>query len=124
MFEHRHEPLISRAAFLRRFALHFGVTSLVILGSLGIGVVGYHWFAGLSWIDSLVNASMLLGGMGPVGAVENTAGKLFASGYALFCGLVFIIASGVLLAPVFHRFMHRFHLDFDDEQEDSKTTDG
>ena len=78
--------------------------------SLGIGVFGYHFFEGLSWIDSLLNVSMILGGMGPVNQLQTTAGKLVASFYALFSGVVFIAAMGVLAAPIFHRFLHHFHL--------------
>ena len=113
MFERRSEPLISRAAFLRRFARHLLAALGLILGSLGMGIAGYHFLAGLSWIDSLVNASMLLGGMGPVNELHTTAGKLFASFYALYSGLLFLVVAGVLFAPLFHRLLHSFHLDLD-----------
>ncbi len=82
----------------------------MILVALGIGILGYHFLEGLSWINSLLNASMILGGMGPVNPLQTTAGKLFASFYALFSGVVFIAAMGVLAAPIFHRFLHHFHL--------------
>jgi len=81
----------------------------VVAAALGIGVVGYHVWGGLDWLDSLLNASMILGGMGPVDPITSVAGKLFASFYALFAGLVFIGLSGFLLAPFLHRLMHRFH---------------
>jgi hypothetical protein len=80
-------------------------------GSLLVGVVGYHVLEGLSWVDALLNASMILGGMGPVNAIHTTAGKLFASFYAIYSGLIFLVVAGVLLAPVIHRFMHHFHLE-------------
>jgi hypothetical protein len=84
----------------------FGITCI----SLAIGIFGYHIFEGLSWIDSLVNSSMILGGMGPVNNLQTNAGKLFASFYALFSGLIFLIIVGVLVVPIFHRFLHKFHL--------------
>ena len=113
MFERRSEPLISRAAFLRRFVRHLAAALGIILGSLAMGVAGYHFLEGLSWIDSLVNASMLLGGMGPVNELHTTAGKLFASFYALYSGLLFLVVAGVLFAPLIHRLLHSFHLDLD-----------
>ena len=79
--------------------------------ALGMGVLGYHFLAGLPWIDALVNASMILGGMGPVDRVESEAGKLFASFYALFSGLLFIAAASLALAPFVHRIMHKLHID-------------
>lgn len=90
----------------------------LIFISLFIGVLGYHIFGGLSWLDSLVNASMILGGMGPVNPIQSVAGKWFASFYALYSGMVLLIAVGVILAPVFHRFLHKFHLDIDEESEE------
>ncbi len=88
------------------------IIGAVIIGfCLGVGVLGYHVFAGLSWLDALLNASMILTGMGPVDPMKTTAAKLFASFYALFSGVAFISIIGVLLAPVVHRFLHRFHLE-------------
>lgn len=83
----------------------------VIVVSLFIGIIGYHALEGLTWIDSFLNAAMLLGGMGPVNNPATFSGKLFAGLYALYCGLVVILVAGVLLAPVLHRFLHRFHLE-------------
>jgi hypothetical protein len=83
--------------------------------SLLIGILGYHYLEGLSWIDSLVNASMLLGGMGPVNQLHTTAGKIFASFYALFSGMVLLVAVSILIAPIFHRFLHHFHLEIGDD---------
>ena len=117
-FEHRHEPLASTRAFLIRMARFAALAIGIILASLGIGILGYHYFENLSWIDSLLNASMILGGMGPVAPLQTTAGKLFASFYALFSGMVFLVAVGVLIAPIFHRFLHHFHLEIEDGRDD------
>ena len=78
--------------------------------SLGIGMAGYHFLEGLSWIDSLLNAAMILGGMGPVAPLQTAAGKVFASFYALYSGVVLLASVGILAGPIFHRFLHRFHL--------------
>jgi hypothetical protein len=112
--EHRHEPLASRQVFLRRMASYVALSAGIVLFSLGIGILGYHFLEGLSWIDSLLNASMILGGMGPVAPLETVAGKLFASFYALFSGMILLVAVGVLIAPAFHRFLHHFHFDIDE----------
>jgi hypothetical protein len=111
MYEHHHEPLLTTKKFLIRLLNHGLVAFGLLAVSLGIGVLGYHNFENLSWIDSLVNASMILGGMGPVNPILTTAGKLFASFYALYSGVVFLIIAGVMMAPIFHRFLHHFHLD-------------
>lgn len=98
--------------------LRYGVFSLIILTfSIGIGTGGYHIFGKLSWIDSFLNASMILTGMGPVDHLETTGGKLFASFYALFSGVAFLTFVAVLFAPVYHRFLHRFHLGGEDNGE-------
>jgi hypothetical protein len=89
----------------------------LILGALGLGTFGYHYLEGLPWIDAELNASMILSGMGPVAELHTTAGKLFASFYALFSGVAFIAIAGVLLAPVYHRFLHQFHLEIEDEED-------
>lgn len=121
MFEHRHEPLLPRAAFLNRMARYASIALLIILGSLAMGILGYRIFEGMEWIDALVNAAMILGGMGPVNELHTTGGKLFASFYSLYSGMVFLVVVGVLLAPIFHRFLHHFHLEIDSESpaEDS-----
>ena len=87
---------------------------------MAAGVIGYHFIARLSWIDAVLNASMILTGMGPVDPMTSTAAKLFASGYALFSGVVFLSAMGIVLSPIFHRVLHVFHLDEEDEKPDSK----
>ena len=113
MFEHYNEPLLSKTAFLRRQLLYLIIALGIDAGSLAIGVIGYHIFEGYSWIDSLLNASMLLGGMGQVTELHTTAGKVFASFYAIYCGVIFLVVAAVLLAPAIHRFLHHFHLDTD-----------
>lgn len=116
MFEHRRQPLLSRRAYYRRVA-RFGIIAfLIILGSLLIGILGYHCFEGLAWIDAFVNAAMILGGMGPVAPLKTAAGKLFAGAYALYSGLVFLLVAGVLFAPFVHRFFHRFHLEMENQE--------
>jgi hypothetical protein len=109
MFEHRSEPLIPRRAFLLRMARHGGIVVAVLAFSLLIGMTGYHSFEGLPWIDGFLNSAMLLGGMGPVDPLKTEGGKLFAGFYALYAGLVFITVASLLGAPVFHRLLHRFH---------------
>jgi hypothetical protein len=115
--EHRSQKLLSRRAFIGRVLAYAAVSLGIILFGLGIGILGYHYLEGVSWIDALLNASMLLGGMGPVSELHTTAGKLFASFYALFAGVIFLVATGVLFAPIFHRFLHRFHLDLEEKQD-------
>jgi hypothetical protein len=111
MFEHRSAPLVSRKVFARRMAVHGGYVAVLLLISLVGGTAGFHWLAGQSVIDAWLNSAMLLGGMGPVGEIRSTPGKLFASFYSLYAGLVFIGGSTILAAPVIHRFLHRFHLE-------------
>ena len=111
MFEHKSQPIASRPVFLKRMAASFGMALVLIAGALSIGVCGYRWIANLAWIDALLNASMILGGMGPVDRLDTNAAKLFASAYAIFSGLMFISIMGVVLAPVLHRIIHKFHLD-------------
>src|SRR5690242_14418567 len=114
-FERRHQKLLPRHLFLRRMARWSAAAGIILIGSLAIGVWGYHYFEGLPWIDSLLNASMIAGGMGPVDPIKTTGGKLFASFYALYSGLAIISAAGVLFAPLFHRFLHSFHVEAKEE---------
>jgi hypothetical protein len=109
MYEHHKEPVLPREQFLRRVSRHGGVSALIILLSLGIGTAGYHVFAGLAWVDSLLNASMILAGMGPVSTLTTDVAKLFASFYALYSGIVFLAASGLFFAPFLHRVLHKMH---------------
>ena len=94
----------------------YGLISLgLIAASLLIGMIGYHTLEDLSWVDSFLNAAMLMGGMGPVNILRTDSGKLFAGIYALYCGLVEIIAIGIFAAPIFHRFLHHFHLESENQ---------
>ncbi|MDZ4787767.1 MAG: hypothetical protein SH807_02395 [Blastochloris sp.] len=93
--------------YLQAFLLASGMLGV----SLSLGILGYHFIAGFTWVDALLDASMILSGMGPVQILDTNAAKIFASCYALFSGVVFIAASGILLAPMFHRVLHRFHLE-------------
>ena len=115
-----HPRLMPRHLFYRRVARSALIAWLLIGGSLGIGVLGYHFAAGLGWLDSLLNASMILTGMGPVDPVTSPAGKWFASAYALFSGVAFLTIVAVLLAPVVHRFLHRFHLELGRDDPDQR----
>lgn len=114
MFEHRKQPLLKPRDFLIRQIISLLVALGIILGSLLMGVLGYHYLEGMAWVDALVNASMLLGGMGPVNVLHTIAGKLFASFYALYAGIIFLVVVGVIFAPLYHRFLHRFHLEMED----------
>ena len=111
MFERKHQDVAPVPVFMKRLAVCLGSAILLILIALFIGIAGYHWFAGFTWIDSLLNASMILGGMGSVDQLTSTGAKLFASAYALFSGLVFIAVMGVVLSPIAHRMLHEFHMD-------------
>jgi hypothetical protein len=111
MYERHHEPLASMAIFLLRLLRNIVLGLVFILVALWIGILGYHFFEKMSWIDAFANASMILSGMGPLGPLQTYAGKLFAGCYALFSGLSFIFIIGVIFAPVIHRFFHKLHLD-------------
>jgi hypothetical protein len=115
-YERRRARLVPRGAFLRRLAAHGGVALGLLAVSLAIGMWGYARFEGLAWRDAFLNASMLLGGMGPVDAPRTPDGKLFAGVYALYAGLVFLATAGIVAAPVVHRLMHRFHFEDDGER--------
>ena len=110
MYEHHKQPLASPTEFARRVTRNAVLTAAILLVSLTIGVLGYHFLGRLAWIDALLNASMILGGMGPVDAMQTSGGKLFASAYALYSGVVLLASVGVLAAPILHRFLHHFHL--------------
>ena len=111
MYEHHKSPLLPRKMFLRRVAISlcWGIGILAL--ALGIGMMGYHFFEHLSWLDSFLNASMILSAMGPVATLQTHAGKIFAGCYALFSGILFISVAGIILAPVVHRALHKFHLE-------------
>jgi len=113
MYEsHRHSPL-PRPQFLRRLALHIAGATGLLLGSLLLGMAGYGFFESMAWRDAFLNSAMLLGGMGPVDAPRTDGGKVFAGIYALYAGLVFIVAAGLVFVPVLHRLLHKFHWDED-----------
>ncbi len=109
MYEHRTTRPIPTRRFLRRLALHVAVALGLVAVSLALGMLGYSHFEQLAWRDAFLNSAMLLGGMGPVDAPKTPGGKVFAGVYALYCGLVFLIAAGVIFAPLLHRLLHRFH---------------
>jgi len=111
MYEARRQPPLNRARFLRRMLGHAAAAAALLLASLAIGMAGYMHFEGLSALDAFVDAGMLLGGMGPVHLPATGAGKLFAGCFALYAGLVFIATAALLLAPLVHRVLHRFHWD-------------
>jgi hypothetical protein len=112
-YEKMGEQLLPWPRFVGRMAISLLLTFSIVLVALVAGVLGYHLITRLSWIDSVLNASMILTGMGPVDTMKDTASKLFASGYALFSGVVFLSAVGIVLAPIFHRVVHAFHADDD-----------
>ena len=115
MFEHKKHPLLPFSKFIIR-ALRFSVYSLLIISfALLIGTTGYHFIAGLGWVDSFYNASMILTGMGPVAVLKTSGAKIFASFYALFSGVAFLTTTAVLFAPIVHRFIHKMHIDEFDE---------
>ena len=120
-YEHQSDPLLPRRGYLLRLLGHTLLALTIIAMALFIGVAGYHFIGGLSWIDSLLNASMILGGMGPVDLLTTVPAKLFASFYALFAGVAFLAIAGVLIAPVAHRFLHRLHLEIVEEDSDQAT---
>lgn len=109
MFEHRTDPVLPRRQFLSRLTRCWSYLLVMVIISLMIGMSGYHCLENLNWIDAFLNASMILGGMGPVDALHTAGGKLFAGFYAIYSGLFLIAAAGILLAPVFHRILHKFH---------------
>ena len=109
--ERKTQPLLNRRAFLGRMAKSFGVAMVFIVVSLFVGMAGYHWLEGLTWIDAYVNAAMILSGMGPLDPPKTASGKFFAGTYALYSGLAVILAAGIFFTPVVHRLLHRFHLE-------------
>jgi len=109
MYESRRHPPIPRARFIRRVVGHFAIAMLLFSGSLVAGMAGYECFEHLEWRDAFINSAMLLGGMGPVNPPQSDAGKMFAGLYALYAGLVFLIAVAIILTPVIHRVLHTFH---------------
>lgn len=111
MYESRYQPPLTRRRFAVRLGLHLASALALLLGSLALGIVGYTRFERLPLLDALLNSAMLLGGMGPVNPPVTSGGKVFASLYALYAGLVFIVTAALLLTPIVHRLLHRFHWD-------------
>ena len=108
------KPLLSKAQYRARILKSVGFSMSLLAFSLGIGMLGYHYLCSLSWVDALLNASMILTGMGPVNTLTTATGKIFASCYALFSGIAFLTIFAVFFSPIFHNFLHRFHLDVDE----------
>ena len=119
MYEHRAAPLLPFPDYLARLGKSAAIAGVLVFGSLGLGVAGYRFIGHLGWVDAVLNASMILTGMGPVDPMPTPAAKLFASAYALFSGVAFLSIVGVLLAPIAHRFLHRFHIEGAAEEQPS-----
>lgn len=111
MYESRSAPLLSRRRFVQRMVGHLFWAGALVAVSLVLGTVGYHWLGGMAWVDAFMNAAMLLGGMGQVGEVATSSGKIFAAIYALYAGLVLIGVMTIVLAPLLHRVLHSLHLE-------------
>jgi hypothetical protein len=109
-FEHHSQPLLHMRGFVVRVLTFIGYALLLIISALAVGILGYHFFVGLNWLDAFLNAAMILSGMGPVDAIHTEAGKWFASFYALLSGLVFAVTTGIIISPIIHRVMHSLHL--------------
>ena len=114
-FERRKDKLAPFSIYVQRIAASLAIAIGLMLIALAVGIVGYHLIAGFNFVDSVLEASMILGGMGPVRELPNDASKMFASIYALFSGVIFIALMGIILSPVAHRVMHKFHIDETDE---------
>lgn len=115
MFEKRHQQLLPRREFYHRLTRSFAAGALLIAFSLSIGIAGYHWIGGLSWIDAFLDAAMILSGMGPLSQLHTNAAKLFAGCYAIYCGITLLGTTAIIFAPAVHRALHKFHLE-DDEK--------
>ncbi len=114
-FEKRGEALAPKAKFRSRLAFNITAGSLTVAAALAIGMAGYVYFAGMEPVDAFLNSAMILSGMGPVGELTSDGAKIFAGVYAIFCGLLIFAVAGLILAPVLHRVLHRFHVE---EEED------
>ena len=118
--ERKKHPLLPRHLFIRRALWYACFSFLTLLFSLSIGMLGYHYFAGLGWVDSFLNASMILTGMGPIDPMEDEASKIFAGCYALFSGIAFLSIVAVLFTPILHRLFHLFHLEVDEKKANKR----
>ena len=119
MFENKNDPLAPKNVFVTRVVFSFLTSLLVVAVSLAIGTWGYHFFGELAWIDALLNASMILAGMGPVDPMNSVGGKLFATFYCLFSGIVFLTLMAIIMIPLYHRFLHNFHFADVDNADDT-----
>ena len=114
MFESRKQQPLPIPKFIRRISICLASAASILGFALLVGLIGYHFIAGFSWVDAFLEASMILTGMGPIGTLKDTGSKIFASLYALFSGLIFLTCIAVILAPVLHRILHKFHIDEED----------
>jgi hypothetical protein len=111
MYEITNQPVLPWREFIRRISRHLAVAAGIIVFSLTIGVLGYHFLADLSWVDSFLNATMILSSMGQVSPLEGNTAKLFASFYALYSGIIFLLTVGMVISPAFDHILHRFHME-------------
>ncbi len=116
MFEHRKDQLLPPREFVLRLGWSVAAGAVLILFSLSIGMIGYHSLENLAWIDAFLEAAMIMSGMGPVATMHSSAAKLFSGCYAIYCGITLIATTGVILAPVIHRSLHKFHLEWDGDK--------
>ena len=122
-FEHKAQPVATRRLFIRRLGINLGAAVAILIPSLLIGLTGYVVFEGKNWVEAYDYASMILSGMGPFEEARTDAGRIFEGTYALYSGLTVVIVASLILAPVFHRVLHSFHVeDEDDEKNDEKAT--
>ena len=117
-YEHLGEPLASSARFFRRLGANIGLALGLISVSLAAGMTGYHWLGGLGWVDSFLNAAMILSGMGPVDTLQGDGAKIFAGFYAIYSGLLVVATSALIFAPVLHRLLHRLHVKDEQDPDD------
>lgn len=110
-FEHRRQPLLPRQIYYRRLTYTALIALSIIIGWTFIGMLGYHFLADLSWVDAFLNSAMIVGGMGPIDPLRPTSAKIFAGFFAIFSGVMFLSAFAIMAAPIFHRFLHKFHLE-------------
>lgn len=127
-YEYIGEPLAPRSRYFRRLGVNIGLALLLTAMSLSAGMAGYHWLGGLGWVDSFLNAAMILSGMGPVDALQNDHAKIFAGLYAIYSGLLVVATTALILAPAMHRLLHRLHVkdeqDPDDDDDDDASPPG
>ncbi len=114
-FEHRKQPLLPRTVYIRRLLYAGFFTASVLTVWIILGMLGYHFLGRLGWIDSFLNTAMIVGGMGPVDTLRSSASKIFAGFYAILSGVIFLSAFAIVAAPIFHRFLHKFHLEVDEK---------